>query len=770
MHFQWIFIILLGGGTLFSQTLPPPARPLEELSGDARSKRMVEQVDGLATSRIATSSQTRLQYWHRDLSSPAKYEASLAENRKRLGRILGVSELDEALPMTGLEYLSSTTNDLRLAEAASYVVHAVRWPVLAGVTGEGLYLKQRQNPKACVILLPDADQTPEQLAGLVQGQEDLGQAAHELALAGCDVIIPTLINRRSDFSGNPALGIKTNQSHREWLYRQTFELGRNVAGYELRKIFSLVEWMQGRKLPVGVAGYGEGGRLALFAAALDTRIEATLVSGAFDDLQSTWEGPLDRNAFGLLKEFGGAEIASMVFPRSLIIAHGRHPMLPEPVELPSGMRKNAAPAKLTAPEVEAVRHEIKRAREFGGVKLSERLRLVVAEEDDATLFPVEAVGWLRKELRLAKLEAPSPLQIKRGSLPDDAARQQRQVREIEEHARKALQLCERQRSEVFWKKLPAPDKASPAGAGSAARETFWNDVIGRLPDPVKNPNSRSRLLAENEAFATYEVELDVWDGVTAWGYLLIPKGLSEVERRPVVVCQHGLEGLPEDVINEDPKSKAYGPYKGFAATLARKGYITFAPHNIYRGKDQFRVLQRKLNLTGLSLFSVITGQHQQILAWLKQLPFVDPEKIAFYGLSYGGKTAMRVPALLPDYCLSICSGDFNEWVRKCATIDLPLSYVFTGEYEIWEWNMGNTFNYAEMAALIAPRPFMVERGHNDGVGLDEWVAYEFAKVFRFYNKQGLGDRAVIEYFDGPHTIHGVGTFEFLAKHLQWPQR
>jgi hypothetical protein len=71
-----------------------------------------------------------------------------------------------------------------------------------------------------------------------------------------------------------------------------------------------------------------------------------------------------------------------------------------------------------------------------------------------------------------------------------------------------------------------------------------------------------------------------------------------------------------------------------------------------------------------------------------------------------------------------------------------------------------------MAALIAPRPFMVERGHNDGVGLDEWVAYEFAKVFRLYSKLRLPDRAVIEYFDGPHTIHGIGTFEFLKTHLQ----
>ena len=47
---------------------------------------------------------------------------------------------------------------------------------------------------------------------------------------------------------------------------------------------------------------------------------------------------------------------------------------------------------------------------------------------------------------------------------------------------------------------------------------------------------------------------------------------------------------------------------------------------------------------------------------------------------------------------------------------------------MFEFDLGSTFNYAEMAGLIAPRPFMVERGHHDGVGPDEWVAYEYAKV------------------------------------------
>ena len=52
------------------------------------------------------------------------------------------------------------------------------------------------------------------------------------------------------------------------------------------------------------------------------------------------------------------------------------------------------------------------------------------------------------------------------------------------------------------------------------------------------------------------------------------------------------------------------------------------------------------------------------------------------------ESAMRTPAVLTDYCLSICSGDFNEWIRKCVSTDLPMSYIHTGEYEIWDWNLG----------------------------------------------------------------------------------
>jgi hypothetical protein len=88
---------------------------------------------------------------------------------------------------------------------------------------------------------------------------------------------------------------------------------------------------------------------------------------------------------------------------------------------------------------------------------------------------------------------------------------------------------------------------------------------------------------------------------------------------------------------------------------------------------------------------------------------------------------------------------------------------------MYEFNLGHTFNYAEMAALVAPRPFMVERGHYDNVAPDEWVAYEYSKVRRLYAKLGIPQRTNIEFFNGPHTINGAGTFKFLHEHLNWPE-
>lgn len=752
----------------------PGTQPLV-LKGDL-SARMVEGIDKFLLREIERSTGERPQLWKRDFSSREAYETSIGPNRERFRKFIGT--VDGRLPVAELDYIETTLEPSLVAEMDSYTIRAVRWPVFEGVFGEGLLLQPKGRLVARVVAVPDADQTPEMIAGLAPGFPPESQFARRLAENGCQVLVPTLIDRKDTWSGNEKIKRFTNLPHREWIYRQAYEVGRHIIGYEVQKVLAAVDWfeaeesnVQGPKSKVGVAGYAEGGLIAFYTAALDTRIDAALVSGYFDNRDGVWAEPIYRNVFNLLHEFGDAEIASLVAPRSLIIEHSETPVIDGPPKGQLG-RSGAASGKWRTPEFNTVDYEVNRARAL--VKpMGNHVHFLHGNEgavigpcgDRALLELLNRLGSAEKEMKPPG-QSPSD---RRGVQFSAAERQKRQVAQLVEHTQRLLRASERHRDETFWKSIKTSSADEWAVAAKAHRSNLWDEVIGRFPGATQPANPRSRKIYDKEKWAGYDVVLDVWPDVFAWGVLLLPKDLKPGERRPVVVCQHGLEGVPADTINDDPKAGGYGAYKAFSARLTERGFIVFAPHNPYRGVDKFRTLQRKANPLGKSLFSVILEQHERILDWLSDQPFVDPKRIGFYGLSYGGKTAMRVPSLLDRYCLSICSADFNEWVTKCATVDSPYSYLYTIEYDMYEFNLGHTFNYAEMAALIAPRPFMVERGHYDGVAPDEWVAHEFARVRRFYAKLGIPDRTAIEFFIGPHTINGEGTYKFLHQHLNWPE-
>ncbi len=321
----------------------------------------------------------------------------------------------------------------------------------------------------------------------------------------------------------------------------------------------------------------------------------------------------------------------------------------------------------------------------------------------------------------------------------------------------------------FWSKARPTSADAWRAACKEYRDYFWDEIIGRFPPASEPINPRSRRLLERPKWTAYEVILDVWPDVFCWGILVVPRGIKEGERRPVVVCQHGLEGVPRDTLEDDPKLPAYAIYRAFAARLAERGFVTFAPHNFYRGGNEFRQLQRKLHPLKRSIVSILLAQHERHLDWLASLPFVDPSRIGFYGLSYGGFTAVRVPPLLDRYALAISSAEFNDMVRKAAGTRVHFSYPFYNTYEVFEFNKANSFGYGDLAGMMAPRPFMVERGHSDGVAPDEWVASEYAKVRRLYATLGISDRTTIEFFNGGHVINGVGSFAFLHRHLRWPK-
>ena len=156
----------------------------------------------------------------------------------------------------------------------------------------------------------------------------------------------------------------------------------------------------------------------------------------------------------------------------------------------------------------------------------------------------------------------------------------------------------------FWKNADASSIAAWKDSTKFYRDYIWDEVIGRMPPPALPPNPRTRLVFDEPAFKGYEVMLDVWPDVFAYGILLVPKNMQPGERRPVVVCQHGLEGRASDVA--DPKIDNHF-YHHFGASLADEGFVVYAPQNPYIGDDRFRIIQRIGHPLKLALFSFILG-------------------------------------------------------------------------------------------------------------------------------------------------------------------
>ena len=683
----------------------------------------------------------------------------LEQKKLTLKKILGI--IDSPQITQDLELLQTLNKPALIFENKHYKILKIRWQVVEGLQGEGLLIEPIGKPTAQIIAIPPPDITPESFCGLTNDKSI--PMAKILADFGCRVIVPTLIDRKQGYSNNLDIPRKTNIPRREFIYRMAYEMGFQINGLEIQKLLPLINWFSFKdpSIPIGVAGNGDGAFEALVLSFLDNRIKSSWIDGYHLNRNKSWSEPLDRNIWNYLKYFSDAELIASS-KGSTLISSFSYPLYKGAEKI--GNLNQAAPGVLSAPTKDLIIKENEilisflKALDCETKVMFENINLSSTLINLGTKF-----NSTMSDIKSKPINETPPFNLDFATTAEE--RQQRQFNELISFIQKSWRKSEKVRQE-FTSKYDSSTVEKWEKSSEPLRNYFSEEVIGKLPAATLKPNPRTRIIYENKDFTGYEVALDIHDNVFAYGILLVPLKIKAGEKRPVVVCQHGLEGKPTDVCDPDKKTQYYN---SFGAELARKGYIVYAPQNPYLGRDLFRELQRKANPLGLSLFSFIVQQHQVTLDWLKTLPYVQPDKIGFYGLSYGGKTAMRVPAILKDYCLSICSGDFNEWVGKNVLVDYSGSYMWTYEYEMYEFNLGQTFNYAEMAMLIAPRPFMVERGHSDGVGIDEMVGWEYAKVRRFYAFLGIPEKTEIEFFKGGHEINSKDTFAFLKKHLGWPK-
>lgn len=667
-----------------------------------------KQIEAYLLNQIARTPGIRDRIWQTDFSSPEAYRRSISGRREHLRSMLGlVPERDNLQPKSEV-----------LDDSSAMRIEDVTVPIEPGFDARALLLIPKSAGRhAVLIAIPPETQSREQFAGLIAGAEP-PQWLRALLARNTAVCIPMMVERTMD---HPLSKQVRGKDRRHILHRLAFIVGRTTVGLDVQQVIAIVDWLSGRKDVdagrISVAGTGQGGMTALYAAAMDERISEATVSGYFRKRENCWQEPVDRTLYGQLNEFGDAEVAALIAPRPLRIAY--------------------------TGEAQSVLPEVDRARRFyRGFAAEDRLTTV--EEPWERLF----------------VNAEQSPEISWRIAPEAAERARNaHFEQLHDYLRRLCEASDAIRRKR-WQLASGPwDQKKTEALQADLRQLVGTAEGERLP-----LNPRTVLIKVTDRYVAYDVLLDVVEGVQAYGQLLVPR--RHERRLAAVICQHGLGGKPKDITGAGPNPDK--PYHLFGARLAERGYVVFAPQVTVPipQAELINPIVRQAAALGKMRTHIEVAKLQRIVDFLQSLPFVDGQRIGYYGLSYGGYSAIWMGPLEPRLAAVVISGHFNDWRAKITNEEKTTSYLLHPDEDFYNWDVLHRFTHSELIAAMAPRPVCVEFAERDATTTPGWHARAWSEVSATAHAWSMDDRVVRDHFDGVHEVHGIGTFDFLDRWLR----
>lgn len=311
---------------------------------------------------------------------------------------------------------------------------------------------------------------------------------------------------------------------------------------------------------------------------------------------------------------------------------------------------------------------------------------------------------------------------------------------------------------------------------------YWHTQLGPWPELLARPKTTlSERRERGDGVVEHRVELEVAPGVMQHGYLLVPSGTQP--KPAVLVVFYAPEVSvaydgPRPLTGQAKKMMSTGERgqgRDFALQLARRGFVTLSVGT--PGDDAYKPLQSGARCQPLSYLAYIAANCHTVLA---QRPEVDPARIGVMGHSYGGKWSMFASCLYDKFACAVWSDlgvvfdetrpAVNYWepwylgleegkTRKPGLVTATNPRI--GPYRtIFESGR----NLHELHALMAPRPFLVSGGSEDGPA--RWTALNHAvAVNRFL---GYEDRVAMTYrpAHSPTPESNAQAFRFLEYFLR----
>jgi len=229
-------------------------------------------------------------------------------------------------------------------------------------------------------------------------------------------------------------------------------------------------------------------------------------------------------------------------------------------------------------------------------------------------------------------------------------------------------------------------------------------------------------------------------------YLLIPKSTTSAtsKKLPAALCIHGHHSTKKDVAGITPS-----PYNiNYGYTLVKEGYIALVPDVRY-SQDIWQIedpMGLNLLLYGKSLTEERLRDMLRCITFLKSHDQVDPERIGAVGWSMGGGLALYLSALDERIKLSYVSCYFGTYEGTVMAVRQSTDNYIPG--------IKNFGELSDVAALIAPRPLLIEHGTPDREFPVESVKEAFEQVNNSYTREGEAEKVKLVIRKGGHKFYG----------------
>jgi dienelactone hydrolase len=297
-----------------------------------------------------------------------------------------------------------------------------------------------------------------------------------------------------------------------------------------------------------------------------------------------------------------------------------------------------------------------------------------------------------------------------------------------------------------------------------------------LPTPL---NSRVTESVACDGYVRERVEIDTEPGIVMPFYVLIPEQLQGTA--PAVIAPHGHDsggklspaGVKATPAVEETIVKHNYDY---GVQAVRRGYVVFCPDARGFGERREALTAAPANLLdsscrqlahmaiplGMTVAGMWTWDLMVLLDYVATRPETRGERIACIGLSGGGLQTLWLAALDERVACAVISGYFygveDSLLHLSGNCDC--NYV----PHMWE-----TADMGDVAALIAPRPLLIEAARQDPLngprGIDN-VVEQCEVTRRAHALLGAADKFDTDFFDGGHVWHGTVAFDWLDRWLR----